>query len=218
MPEPRAGEPRLAALAEAELEARAVAAAIGRPAELLLGAAADEEVVTRSAERASLVHLATHGVLDEVDPLAKPGGARPAGRVGGWRRPLDTGRDPGGPARRRPGDALGLRHRPGPDLDDQRVASWVSKESAKSSPRFSKAPRATGTLTRLAPRWSSAAPAAVPESIAGLPGARRKSPSNGSRKSGSAVRSSVKPAGAAPLPCQRLWLPERSAGSPVGAT
>lgn len=70
MPEPRAGETRLAALAEAESEARAVAAAMGRPAELLLGAAADEVTVRQSAERAPLIHLATHGVLDELDPLA----------------------------------------------------------------------------------------------------------------------------------------------------
>ncbi len=59
----------LPALPEAELEARAVVAALGRRSELLLGAAADEATVRRRAAGAPILHLAAHGVVDAVDPM-----------------------------------------------------------------------------------------------------------------------------------------------------
>ena len=68
MPGPRAAEPALAALPEAEEEARAIALAMSAPAEVLVGAAAEETMVRRRAEHAPLIHLATHGVVDDVDP------------------------------------------------------------------------------------------------------------------------------------------------------
>jgi CHAT domain-containing protein/tetratricopeptide (TPR) repeat protein len=78
----------LAPLAEAEAEARAVAAAIGGPTEVLIGAAADEDSVRERAASAPLVHLATHGVLDDADPLrslvALAPGERPESGDGRW--------------------------------------------------------------------------------------------------------------------------------------
>ena len=70
MPEPRPGEGALSSLGDAAAEAREVAVAMGRPAEVLLGAAAGEGTVRRRAGRASMVHLATHGVVDATDPMA----------------------------------------------------------------------------------------------------------------------------------------------------
>ena len=76
-------------LPEAEAEAREVAAHLGRPADLLLGGAASEREVRKRAERAPLIHLATHGVLDEVDPVASRlalarGGSGGANDDGRW--------------------------------------------------------------------------------------------------------------------------------------
>ncbi len=82
MPVLRAGAPALATLTQAEQEARAVAAAMGRPAQLLVGAAAQESTVRKSAERASMIHLATHGVIDELDPLASLVALAPSGGPG----------------------------------------------------------------------------------------------------------------------------------------
>ena len=61
---------RLASLPGAELEARAVAAELGPRTVVLVGAAAGEAEVRRRATNAPLVHLATHGQLDEGEPLA----------------------------------------------------------------------------------------------------------------------------------------------------
>ncbi len=57
-------------LPDAEREARAVVAALGRRSELLVGSAADEATVRRRAASAPIVHLATHGVIDAADPSA----------------------------------------------------------------------------------------------------------------------------------------------------
>ncbi len=57
-------------LPEAEAEEREVVAHLGRPADLLLGGAASESAVRERAEAAPLIHLATHGVFDEIDPVA----------------------------------------------------------------------------------------------------------------------------------------------------
>ncbi len=88
MPALRPGGQPLPALAEAELEAHAVASALGRRTELLVGEAAKESTVRERAALAPMIHLATHARLDGADPLASlvalaPDGAA-AGQDGRW--------------------------------------------------------------------------------------------------------------------------------------
>ncbi len=63
-----AEEPKpLDPLPGAEKEAMAIAQLLGTQA--LIGAEATEETITQQMEKASLIHLATHGLLDELQPL-----------------------------------------------------------------------------------------------------------------------------------------------------
>lgn len=66
-----AARPGLRRLPGAEAEARAVAAALGLgPGALLLGDAATEAAVTARLDASDLLHVASHGRLDELSPFA----------------------------------------------------------------------------------------------------------------------------------------------------
>jgi len=59
----------LGPLPDAAREARTIASLYGRASEVLIGAAAKESVLKRDAGSFDVIHLATHGILDERAPL-----------------------------------------------------------------------------------------------------------------------------------------------------
>jgi CHAT domain-containing protein len=59
----------LGALPEAETEVRSIAQEYGAKALVLVGQAANEETLKREASRYRILHFATHGVLDNLNPM-----------------------------------------------------------------------------------------------------------------------------------------------------
>ncbi|MGP1375068.1 MAG: CHAT domain-containing protein [Almyronema sp.] len=74
----------LAALPGAATEANAIARLLNTQA--LVGAAASEEAVVQQLAQAGLVHLATHGLLEDIPDLGVPGALAlaPSDRADGW--------------------------------------------------------------------------------------------------------------------------------------